>query len=247
MSETGGTATQSGILYQNSIAALYLGRMCDAAQRSDRERVSEVRVEAPGDVDDTVVTFADEHRGYIQAKESVRVSHKAWRKLWHDFDAQFRRPDFRRGRDRLILYAGDAREEHRDLKELCLRAGGAQSHGEWQSGLNDKQKALVEKIKPCLSPESLDEAVILSFFGHIDVELWSLVEIQRDKLPYWMPPIDGGKLPIELFRLLRDRVGGEARIRGTFTLERLRESLATERYHFAIPPDIGSLREAIRF
>jgi hypothetical protein len=59
MSETGGPTNESGILYQNSIAALFLGRMCDVARRPDQERVYSVRVEAPVDVDDVLVTFAD--------------------------------------------------------------------------------------------------------------------------------------------------------------------------------------------
>ena len=39
MPETGGPTTQSGILYQNSIAALFLGRLCDATPRPENERV----------------------------------------------------------------------------------------------------------------------------------------------------------------------------------------------------------------
>ena len=39
MAEAGGPTTQSGIPYQNSIAALYLGRMIDPAPRSKRDRV----------------------------------------------------------------------------------------------------------------------------------------------------------------------------------------------------------------
>jgi hypothetical protein len=245
MPESGGPTTESGIIYQNSIAALFMGRMCDVARRPDRERVLSVRVEAPLDVDDTVVTFADDHREYIQAKESIRVGQEPWAKLWRDFDQQFRRPEFQRGQDRLLLHSGEAREEIRDLKEACLRASGSSSFEEWQDGLNQRQKELVEKIKPCLSPESLDNSTLLSIFGHIDVEIWSLVEMERDKVRYWMPPIEGGRLAIELFRLVRDRVGGEARRRGTFTAEGLRKSLKNEDYCLAIPPDIDSLREAV--
>ena len=44
MSEPGGSTTYLGIWYQNSITALYLGRMCDATMRPDSEQVVEVRV-----------------------------------------------------------------------------------------------------------------------------------------------------------------------------------------------------------
>ena len=37
MPERGGSTTQSGIVYQNSVTALYLGRLCDAASRPDRD------------------------------------------------------------------------------------------------------------------------------------------------------------------------------------------------------------------
>ena len=71
MPESGGPTTQSGILYQNSIAALFLGRLCDATLRPESERVIHVRVETPDFVDDIVVTFADNHKTFIQAKEDV--------------------------------------------------------------------------------------------------------------------------------------------------------------------------------
>ena len=47
MSESGGTTTQSGIYYQNSIAALFLGRLVDPT-RAHNQRIDSVRVEAPG-------------------------------------------------------------------------------------------------------------------------------------------------------------------------------------------------------
>src|SRR5215208_3301755 len=118
MTERGGTTTQSGIFYQNSVSALYLGRLCAATARPDSERAVKVRVEAPDKVDDTVVTFADGHRTYIQAKEKVRVSQRPWLKLWKDFDQEFRSDSFRRGEDRLFLCVGESRDEHYHLKGL---------------------------------------------------------------------------------------------------------------------------------
>ena len=50
--ERGGPTTQSGILYQNSITALYLGRLCDPRSYEYSERVVRVRVDAPDTVDD---------------------------------------------------------------------------------------------------------------------------------------------------------------------------------------------------
>jgi hypothetical protein len=107
MPERGGPATQSGILYQNSVVALYLGRLCDATPRPDRDRIVGVRVEAPAAVNDTVVNFADSSVTYIQAKENIRDDGEAWAGLWSDFKVQFNRPDFNRGRDRLLLHTGE--------------------------------------------------------------------------------------------------------------------------------------------
>jgi hypothetical protein len=122
MAESGGTATQSGIHYQNSIAALYLGRLIDSRQRIASERVVEVRVEAPDHVDDIVVRHADGGRSFIQAKGALSTTSDAWRKLWSDFaeqahecnDAQFH----------LILAVGTFSVEIDHLRELCDRAKG---------------------------------------------------------------------------------------------------------------------------
>jgi len=244
MRERGGPTTQSGILYQNSVASLYLGRLCDATRRPEPERVVRVRVEAPEHVDDTLVTFADGHHAFIQAKENVREDHEAWRTLWRDFDAQSRRPGFRRGVDRLLLHVGEIHDEHHDLRELCRRARSGGSYSEWSTRLTKPQQALVECIKPLLAPESLGDEALLDFFGHVDVEIWSLEQVERDLAPFWMPRSD--RAPGELFRLLRDRVGGKARHRDSYTAEALRASLAAEGTPLIEPPDIESLREAVR-
>ena len=143
MTERGGPTAQAGIHYQNSVSALYLGRMCDAAPRPDRERVVEVRVEAPTEVDDTVVRFADDHRTYIQVKLDVRQGDRAWRKLWKDFDAQFRREGFERGRDRLLLCIGVVRPEHYELRQLCQRAATSEDFEELWGRLTSPQQALI--------------------------------------------------------------------------------------------------------
>jgi hypothetical protein len=74
MTERGGPTAQSGFRYQNSIAALYMARLCDTRPRRMADRVLQVRIEAPEDVDDTVVSFEDAHTDYIQAKEAIRFT-----------------------------------------------------------------------------------------------------------------------------------------------------------------------------
>ena len=126
MPEPGGPTAQAGILYQNSVSALYMGRLCDDSPRRSQERVISVRVEAPKSVDDTVVEFADGHRDFIQAKTNIRRNLSAWNELWRDFDAQFHDSNFYPGRDRLCLLVEQPREEHNALRDLCERAAREQ-------------------------------------------------------------------------------------------------------------------------
>ncbi len=244
MSEPGGPTTQSGIFYQNSVSALFLGRLCDAAARPDDEWVDAVRVEAPTEVDDTVVTFADGHRTFIQAKETVRSNQQPWRKLWKDFDEQFGDEGFRRGEDRLFLCVGEGRDEHFQLKSLCERAAHSAEYDEWLQRLNGRQQTIVRRIES-LRSKSSDSADTLDFFSHIDVEIWPLGQIERDMAPYWVP--DSNRPKRSLFSLLRDRVGGEARRRGQFTAVKLRKSLQTvDRVVLSSPSDVADLRESVR-
>ncbi len=245
MSERGGTSTQSGILYQNSVAALYLGRLCDPTPRTGADTVIEVRVEAPTEVDDIVVTYQDGHRLFIQVKENVRDSGAAWGGFWRDFAEQFRAADFQRGVDRLLLQTGEAHEEHHVLRELCLRARTSDNYHTWEERINQEQSKLLRKISPILAHHVPDNEELLRLFKHVEVEIRTLGEIERDMVPYWVPPTN--RPQVELFRLLRDRVGGQARQRGSFTAETLRTSLAGEGdVVFVKQPDLDELREQVR-
>jgi hypothetical protein len=245
MPERGGPTTQSGILYQNSVAALYLGRLCDTIPRPDRDRVLSVRVEAPTAVDDTVVTFAGGGVTYIQAKENIRDDGEAWAGLWADFEEQFSRPDFNRGRDRLLLHTGEPHDEHHALREICERAATSANAAEWAARLTVAQQALLRKIKPHLGASlSGDADLLLAFFSHVKVEIANLTQIERDAVPRWMPA--GGEPPIRLFRLLRDRIGGAARRRGEFTAEGLRASLEDDGVRLDPQPALEDLRDLAR-
>lgn len=245
MSEPGGSTTQSGIWYQNSVTALHLGRMCDAVARPDPEQVVEVRVEAPTSVNDVVLTFADGHRTYMEAKETISVSSRPWLKMWKDLDKQFRQENFRRDKDRLLLCFGEPRNEHYTLKGLCERAADSQSHDEWWGRLAGPQRALVGKIEPLLRSGLSTEPEVLPFFAHVDVEVWPLEHVEQSMAPYWMP--DSNRHWWSLFDLLRGRVGGKARRRGWFTSAPLRESLRTrDEVVLSTPPGITDLRESVR-
>ena len=246
MLKLGGQTTQSGILYQNTIAALYLGRLCDSSERILSDQVRYVHVETPNKVDDVVVTFADNHKVYIQAKENINPSDNVWKGLWHDFDEEFSQIDFVKNVDFLQLQVGTERADIRAIQEICERAEKSTKPSEWLASLTKKQLGLLEKIKSLLSPRLWNEDAIFQFFKHIKVEIWTLTHIERDLLSNWMPRCN--QTYTHLFRLLRDRVGGEARRGGAFIGSELRKSLCEEvkDLQFADAPDISELKQKIK-
>lgn len=246
MPERGGPTTQSGILYQNSVAALYMGRLCDETPRPEHERVVRIRVEAPEHVDDTVVHYADGHVVFIQTKESVRVGDDAWKALWHDFVAQYHADTFVHRRDRLRLHIGELREEYFSLRELCRRASTSESATEWFDSLAVPHRRAAEAISGLLGPRLPGgQEALRAFFAHVDVVLWPSEHLQQDWAPQYIPVTSVTQQT--LFRLLRDRVGGTARYRDTFESRPLRDQLRTEnQVEFRTPPDIDVLRSAVR-
>jgi hypothetical protein len=250
MPERGGPTTQSGILYQNSLTAIYLGRLCDATVRPASDRVVRVRVEAPAHVDDTVVQYGDDRVVYVQAKERIAVGDTAWKDLWQSFAAQYHHDAFRTGRDRLRLHVGELHGgegpgDYNALRELCDRARTADDAGEWLRRLAARQQSLVRAIAPLLAPTlAVSDAVLQVFFAHVEVERRSLEDVERDVVPLWMPPTNVAAHT--LFRLLRDRVGGAARRRDDFVASTLRAVLqADDQVNFHEAPDIQALRAAV--
>lgn len=233
MPELGGTTTQSGIYYQNSLAALRLGRLCDMQTRPTRERIVEVRVEAPEAVDDIVVTYADHHHDWMQAKENLSKSDKAWKKLWSDFELQRWSSSFRSD-DRINLVVGTHHQLFSDLQEVCLRALSALNHQEWRSRLTIDMSTLVDDIKILMSPEHQNDESLLSLFARLDVEISTLTEIEREDIVRWMPESSEDRLT--LFRLLRDRIGGRARHRGTFVAPQLLVELDEDHHIHVLEP-----------
>ena len=246
MPKRGGQTTQSGILYQNSVAALFLGLLCDSRERPQEEQALQIRVESPDNVDDIVVTFADQHRLFIQAKENINPSDIIWKELWQNFEEEYFQQDFRRELDFLKFQVGTERAVIRDLHEVCERALTSTKPTEWKNSLSKKQLGLLEKVKSILSPRLWDDDAILMFFKQIKVEIWTLTHIEHDLVNYWMP--GSNKSPIHLFRLLRDRVGGEARRGGSFIAADLRRSINEEDkgFIFLEAPDVEVLKQKIK-
>lgn len=221
MAELGGSTTQDGIFYQNTVAARSLADLLDLRHLPPRERVVEVRLEAPVDVDDIVVRYADGHREWIQAKTRVRISGAAWKGMWADLARQFSSPEFA-GEDRLILVFGDADETARSVRELAERASTALDVSEWVGRLSAHQKKVLSAITPHLAG-SVDA---LELLRRMTVEISPLEEIERAFNRRRLGTAFA--LPACFLSVLRDIAGGGARRRALLLAVALRTKLANE-------------------
>ena len=237
MPEAGGTATQSGILYQNTYAALYLGRLCDFRKRPRRDLVVEVRVEAPENVDDIVVTFADHHRIWVQAKENLSTTGPIWAKLWQNFEKQRWNPTFGEN-DQLHFVTSLPHAKHQDLREAAARAQGATSPQEWLRGLSKTMLEVAEDVRGLLSEARRDDTSLFALFSHLEVEVLALRQMERDEVVRWMP--SSNVEPATLFTFLRDSIGGRARYRSVYKVTDLLDELALK-HHVRVdePHDYG--------
>lgn len=222
MPEAGGPTTQSGILYQNTWSALYLGRLIDPRPRGATEAVIAVRVEAPEAVDDIVVTHADGCKSFIQAKETISTTGPVWTSLWQAFYSQLQTTQF--GSDRLILAIGNWSSDVGALREACQRAHGKTTSDEWWASLSQNHQTIVIKIIDALATKSREDAFRIAATTEVWVQ--TLEQLQHELVPSFVPPssVDAQTL----FSLLRDMVGGEARIRGTFHQADLLDRLQRE-------------------
>lgn len=218
--ERGGTTTQSGIIYQNTITALYLGRLIDTKSRQKNQTVVKVRAEAPEEVDDIVVTFADGHKEYYQVKESLELG-APWNKMWKDFWKQINHSDFNYN-DKVVI-ATPTSPLIEQVLELSRRASTSKDVGEWNQRLTQQLKTTLNKIREIFNP-TLDNKDTFLLLKEVNFELFGTLEyIERDVIQYWMPESNNSKE--NLFSILRDKVGGHARIRGEFTSPILLEVL----------------------
>lgn len=222
MAEAGGPANQAGIYFQNTIAALYLGRMLDLRPRRARDRVVHVRVEAPESVDDIVVRMADGTRRFIQAKLTLVKDSDAWKTLWRNFALQLKAPGMSVD-DRLTLVLGTASPLADDLRAMAERASTAVDATEWLTRLTGSQKQIVDSIAGVLGTDEDAQTSVWRIMLRTDVEVIAEGAVERDHAPLWMPP--GSIESDRMLAVLRDLVGGASRVRGSFDAAKLRSQL----------------------
>lgn len=222
MSEAGGPSTQAGIFFQNSIAALYLGRMLDTRERAVRDRVLCVRVEAPADVDDIVVHHSDGSHRYIQAKLSLTLGSKAWKALWNDCWQQLSRENLQPD-DHLSIILGSPSKLAKDLQSCCEVAANSLDAEEFFNRLTKDQKKIIAGIAQATEDAPSDPAQTKTLLARIEVEVFPSESIERDYAPLWMP--ESSTTADVLLGALRDQAGGKARLRAFFEPARLRATL----------------------
>jgi hypothetical protein len=225
MVETGGPTTQAGIFYQNTIAALYLGRMLDLRPRSAKDRVLQVRVEAPEEVDDIVVRLGDGSRRFIQAKRAIAIPSDAWDGLWQAFWRQLHVPAFKL-EDRLVLTVGESSPKTNDLRACCERTTSTVNDDEYQKRLTEPQRNVISSIQNALAEYGCDARCVRDLLARVDVEFMQDTSIERDLAPLWMP--ESSATSQQLLGLFRDMAGGAARVRRSFDPPTLRARLKDE-------------------
>ena len=221
MAEAGGTATQAGIFYQNSVAAMALAELLDFDPRSARERATEVRLEAPEDVDDIVIRFADEHRRFQNVKLSIRVGNSAWSGIWRSLSAQHGSPTFG-SNDQLTLVVEERSSDSEAVGALCERAASSIDDQELRARLTGPQGSALDSIVGILGSNT-DAYELLR---RTSVRHLPSAEIERELA---RRRLAGGQSPAPtLLPILRDIAGGRARRRGLFQPAPLRRLLKLE-------------------
>lgn len=221
MAEPGGPTTQDGIFYQNTVAARFLADLLDLGRLPPRERVIEVRVEAPADVDDIVARYADGHRDWIQAKTRVHPSGDTWNSLWTDLTTQIARPDFS-GEDRIVIVFGEADETAIALRDLSERAATAPDAAEWAERMAGRHRKVFAAVERALS----GRVEALELFRRATVEIAPLEEIERAFERRRLGTAFA--LPSRFLSALRDIAGGGGRRRALFLAAPLRTRLAAD-------------------
>ncbi|KAF1007586.1 MAG: hypothetical protein GAK28_01541 [Luteibacter sp.] len=232
MPEAGGSATQAGIFYQNSVAALFLVDLLNFDPLPARERVIEVQVEAPEDVDDIVISYADGHRQYVSVKLSLTMSSSGWEQLWASFKAQHL--SSRTGSDDpLTIVVGDSSGDSQALKSLCERSSSSLNGQELRGRLTQRQMTIFDNIAKIVELETAFELLRRTSVRHL-TELEIANEIGHRRLA------GGQTTPPQLLSMLRDIIGGQARRRGVFRAAPLRRKLKLEfNIELSEPPEWG--------
>jgi hypothetical protein len=231
MPESGGTTTQAGITYQNSVAALAMLDLVDMAPTPVSQRVTDIRVEAPEAIDDIVIRYADGTATYQNVKLELDRRGKPWKKLWTQLHAQ-RTGSFGADDDIQVVVS-----ERNDLFVNCAEIAQrsvAENANEWVKRLTADQVKILDDIVKQVG--TLDAA--LEIFQRTTFLHWSDQHIEAEFNRRRLAAGAGG--PATLLTTLRDIISSGARRRTLYRSGPLRRQLELEHsIKLTEPPEWG--------
>jgi hypothetical protein len=238
MPERGGTTTQNGIYYQNSVAVLAMLDMLDMNPAPAHQRVTDVRVEAPDQVDDIVVRHADATAIYQNVKLELPTG-EAWDKLWKQLGAQRTNPGFHEN-DTMQVVVANSTQRFDDCVEMSKRAQ-AEGLDEWVARLSKRHITVLDDIVKQVGSRH----AALAIFQRTSFIHWSQEHVEAEFARRRLAAGGSTALP----NILRDVISGGAGHRAHYRAGPLRRRLALEHnLHLEEPPAWGltAYREAIK-
>jgi hypothetical protein len=231
-SESGGATTQAGVYFQNCIAVLRMAAMLKRVELGDDSslgRIISVRIEAPVEVDDILVTFSGGAKEYIQAKMAVGPASEEWITMWASFYRQYEsvRSHGPSVKD-VITLAVKWSPRMSELETLLARARASTSEAEWMGDrLTKSQRGLVEGIKGSLGKKKItpNDTDLLQFCRTVSVWLLSFDGDPRGTDTFErevLQILDNSVVPSKnIFQVLMELASNLARERKELTYEEL--------------------------
>lgn len=230
MPELGGTATQAGIHYQNSVAALAMLDLLDMAPTPASQRVTDVRVEAPEQVDDIVIRHADATATYQNVKLQL-ARNKAWKKLWEQLQRQ--RSGAFGEHDEIQVVVADRNQLFENCAAMADRSH-SENIDEWVKRLTTDQVPILDDIVAQVGTRD----AVLEIFQKTTFLHWTEQHIESEFSRRRLAAGAGGAAT--LLTTLRDIVSSGARRRTGYRAGPLRRRLELEHsLQITEPPEWG--------
>ncbi|MCA0200804.1 MAG: hypothetical protein LCH56_08175, partial [Proteobacteria bacterium] len=211
MPEPGGPTTQSGINYQNAVAAHWVGRLLCPAIYSEIDRATSVQIESSDFVDDLVVGFASGRTEFRQIKETLQRGTPEWDDVWINFFKQHQQ-DVARLDQKFILTVSRATAPLTAAFEICHRASSYDVPEDFGKSLSSTQKNIFDEVLGLLKIVNLANAH--KFFRKVGIEFLSNPSADASALAA-LPESNVDRTA--LFGILYEFVSTSARSRARFT------------------------------
>jgi len=230
MPEAGGTSTQSGVFYQNTISALFIVKML-----LEQDNIEAVRVESDAPVGDIELFLNNSSNIFIQVKESAPKGNWTVTSWMREGFLDSALSQHRLEPDSEIWFITGSSAKH--LKELADRCRRVSLKGDFKKIIGDV-KYLNDEFEKAKQFIKLDELSACDLFAHIYVKdsFGSAQNLSSAILPQLT-----GSQGEDVFPVLRDTVAEGARERRKYC----REDIMTVLRQRGLIPVIITERKAI--